>query len=185
MPSIVLCEHARMHEVSSPCVVSLTWRLEDAQSEWIDTLDDPTEFLIGGDDLLPKVQEALLNQPVGAEVAVALEPADAFGEYDSNLVCFEPKHLFPAEVEPGMRFEGLPPGAQTADMPAQAIYTVTEVYPEHVVLDANHPLAGIGLRMYVQLRGIREATAEEIERGSVGDSPVDVLDDAPPEGPLH
>lgn len=174
-----------MHEVSSPCVVSLTWRLEDAQSELIDTLDEPTEFFIGGEDLLPKVEEALLNQPAGAEVAVALEPADAFGEYDSSLVCFEPKQLFPAEVEPGMRFEGLPKGAQTPDMPAEAIYTVTEVYPDHVVLDANHPLAGIGLRMYVRLRAIRAATAEEIERGSVGDSPVDLLDDDRPDGPMH
>lgn len=174
-----------MHEVSSPCVVSLTWRLEDAQSELIDTLDEPTEFLLGGDDLLPKVEEALLNQPVGAEVAVALEPVDAFGEYDSNLVCFEPKQLFPEAVEPGMRFEGLPPGAQTPDMPADVIYTVTEVYPDHVVLDANHPMAGIGLRMYVQLRGIREATAEEVERGSVTGPLLDVLDGAPPEAPLH
>jgi FKBP-type peptidyl-prolyl cis-trans isomerase SlyD len=174
-----------MHEVSSPCVVSLTWRLEDAQSELIDTLDEATEFFLGGDDLLPKVEEALLSQPAGAEVAVALEPADAFGEYDSNLVCFEPRHLFPEGVEPGMRFEGLPKGAETPDMPAEAIYTVTEVYPEHVVLDANHPLAGIGLRMYVQLRAIREATPQEIQQGSVSGPLLDVLDGAPPEAPLH
>ncbi len=174
-----------MHEVSSPCVVSLTWRLEDAQSELIDTLDEATEFFLGGEDLLPKVEEALLNQPVGAEVAVALEPADAFGEYDSGLVCFEPKRLFPDNVEPGMRFEGLPKDAQTPEMPADAIYTVTEVYPDHVVLDGNHPLAGIGLRMYVQLRGIRQATTDEIERGSVGGALLDVLDGSPPDAPLH
>jgi FKBP-type peptidyl-prolyl cis-trans isomerase SlyD len=174
-----------MHEVSSPCVVSLTWRLEDAQSELIDTLDEATEFFLGGDDLLPKVEAALLNQPVGAEVAVALEPADAFGEYDSGLVCFEPKGLFPDNVEPGMRFEGLPPNAQTPDMPAEAIYTVTEVYPDHVVLDGNHPLAGIGLRMYVQLRAVRAATAEELAQRSVGGPLLQVLEGTPPEAPLH
>jgi FKBP-type peptidyl-prolyl cis-trans isomerase SlyD len=70
-------------------------------------------------------------------------------------------------------------------MPAEAIYTVTEVYPEHVVLDANHPLAGIGLRMYVQLRAIREATPQEIQQGSVSGPLLDVLDGAPPEAPLH
>ena len=50
---------------------------------------------------------------------------------------------------------------------------------------AHCALAGIGLRMYVQLRAIRAATAEEIERGSVGDSPVDLLDDDRPDGPMH
>jgi FKBP-type peptidyl-prolyl cis-trans isomerase SlyD len=174
-----------MQEVTSPCVVSLTWRLEDAQSELIDTLDEPTEFLVGGDDLLAKLEEALQGQGVGAEVALALEPADAFGEYDPNLVCFEPRSLFPEGLEPGMRLEGLPEGAQTPDMPADAVYTVTEVYPEHLVLDGNHPLAGIGLRMYVQVRGLREATPDEVGRGTVGGSLLAVLDGAPPDAPLH
>ena len=50
------------------------------------------------------------------------------------------------------------------------IYTVTEVYPEHVVLDGNHPLAGIALRLDVKVRDVREATEAEIEAGSVSDS---------------
>ena len=174
-----------MHEVTNPCVVSLTWRLEDAQSELIDTLDEATEFFVGGEDLLPKVEEALLEQPVGAELALALEPVDAFGDYDPGLVCFEPKALFPEGIEPGMRLEGLPKGAQTPDMPLDTIYTVTEVYPEHVVLDGNHPLAGIGLRMYLTVRGIRAATPDELKAGSVGGSLLAVVDAAPPEAPLH
>ena len=53
-------------------------------------------------------------------------------------------------------------------MPEDAIYTVTEVYPDHVVLDGNHPLAGIALRLALVVRDVREATDEEIEAGSVG-----------------
>ncbi|MBH9554270.1 FKBP-type peptidyl-prolyl cis-trans isomerase [Inhella gelatinilytica] len=174
-----------MEEVQTPCVVSLTWRLEDAQSELIDTLDTPTEFLVGGEDLLPKVEQALLGQLTGAEIGVALEPTDAFGEYDADLVCFEARSLFPAEVDVGMRFEGLPPGAQSEDMPMEAIYTVTEVYPEHVVLDGNHPLAGIGLRLHLKVCGVREATEEELEAKSVGGSFVQVLEGAPADEPLH
>lgn len=174
-----------MEEAQSPCVVSLTWRLEDAQSELIDTLEAPTEFLLGGEDLLPKVEEALLGQTVGAEIGVALEPVDAFGEYDADLVCFEARALFPQEVEVGMRFEGLPPGAQSEDMPLDAVYTVTEVYPEHVVLDGNHPLAGIGLRLHLKLCALREATPEELEAKTVGGSFVQVLEGAPSDEPLH
>jgi FKBP-type peptidyl-prolyl cis-trans isomerase SlyD len=52
-------------------------------------------------------------------------------------------------------------------MPEDAIYTVTEVYPDHVVLDGNHPLAGIALRLALVVRDVREASEAEIEAGSV------------------
>ena len=61
-----------------------------------------------------------------------------------------------------MHFEGLPEGSATPDMPADVIYTVTEIYPSHVVLDGNHPLAGIALRLHLKVRDVREATADEI-----------------------
>ena len=57
-----------------------------------------------------------------------------------------------------MQFEGLPEGSATPGMPADAIYTVTEVYPTHVVLDGNHPLAGMALRLHLKVRDVREAT---------------------------
>ncbi|MFN4115525.1 MAG: peptidylprolyl isomerase [Inhella sp.] len=175
-----------MEEIQSPCVVSLTWTLHDAQGELIDVLDEATEFLVGGDDLLAKVEQALIGQSLDAEVAVALQPDEAFGDYRPELVCFEARSLFPPELELGMRFDGLPEGAATADMPKETIYTVTEIYPEHVVLDGNHPLAGIGLRMYLQVKGLREATASEIAAKSVGNGLVQVLESgAPPDSTLH
>ena len=109
-----------------------------------------------------------------------------FGDYDADLVCFEDRSLFPDEVEPGMQFEGLPEGATTPEMPDDAIYTVTEVYPSQVVLDANHPLAGIALRLHLTVRGVREATEEEIEAGSVNDSAAfSVLNTVPPAPGVH
>ena len=176
-----------MQSIQTPCVASLTWTLHDAQGELIDVLEEPTEFLVGGDDLLTKVEQALLDQPVGAEVPIALQPEEAFGDYRPELVCFEARTLFPPELEVGMRFEGLPEGAVTPDMPADTIYAITEIYPEHVVLDGNHPLAGIGLRMLVQVRAVREATAEELAARSVGKGLVQVLESgAPPaDATLH
>jgi FKBP-type peptidyl-prolyl cis-trans isomerase SlyD len=78
-----------------------------------------------------------------------------------------------------MRFEGLPEGAVTPDMPVEAIYTVTEVYDSHVVLDGNHPLAGMALRLHLVVRDVREASDEEIEAGSVGSGVLDVMDVLP------
>jgi FKBP-type peptidyl-prolyl cis-trans isomerase SlyD len=172
-------------DITSPCVVTLTWTLSDAQNQLIDELNEPVEFFYGGDDLLPKVEEALAGQTVGFEASLHLEPEHAFGDYRSALVCFEAKSLFPPEVQPGMQFEGLPEGAATPDMPQDLIYTVTDVYPEHVVLDANHPLAGMALRLQLKVMDVRVATEAEVGAGSVGDSPFALLNGAPPGEPLH
>jgi len=171
-------------DITSPCVVTLTWTLSDAQGQLIDELDEPVEFFFGGEDLLPKVEEALAGQAEGFETQLHLEPEHAFGDYDAELVCFERRALFPADLEPGMRFDGLPDGA-ASEMPEGLIYTVTEVYPEHVVLDANHPLAGIALRIALKVRGVREATEEEQAAGSVGESPLAVLSGPPPGSSVH
>ncbi|HEX4232832.1 MAG TPA: peptidylprolyl isomerase [Caldimonas sp.] len=173
-------------EIVAPCVVSLTWRLADAQGVEIDELREPVEFFFGGDDLLQKVEEALAGKEPGFETTVHLEPEHAFGEYDAGLVFFESRDIFPdGTVDAGMQFEGPPPGAATPDMPEDAVYTVTEVYPDHVVLDGNHPLAGIALRLSLVVRDVREATEAEIEAGSVGNSGLSVLAAATPGPHLH
>lgn len=161
--------------IAAPCVVSLCWKLDDAQGAPIDELREPLEFFFGGDDLLAKVEQAIDGQEPGFETGLHLEPEHAFGEYDPALVCFEQRSLFPETVEPGMQFDGLPEGAATENMPRDVIYTVTEVYESHVVLDGNHPLAGIALRLRLQVHDVREASGEEIEARSLGSDAVTVL----------
>jgi FKBP-type peptidyl-prolyl cis-trans isomerase SlyD len=162
-------------EISAPCVVSLTWKLNDAQNRPIDELAEPVEFFYGGGDLLAKVEDVLAGYEAGAKVQLQLEPEDAFGADKAELVCFEDRKLFPEQLEVGMAFEGLPKGHVTPDMPADAIYIVSEIYPEHVVLDGNHPLAGIALRLDIQVHDVREASEEEIEARTVGGTPLTVL----------
>lgn len=171
--------------ITAPCVVSLTWRLHDAQGQPIDELAEPVEFFVGGEDLLPQVEQALLDQDEGFETHLHLEPEQAFGDYRPELVCFEAREIFPESVEVGMQFDGLPEGAATPDMPTEAIYTVTEVYPSHVVLDANHPLAGIALQLHLTVRAVREATDDEIEAGSVSSPILSVLGGTPSGTSLH
>jgi FKBP-type peptidyl-prolyl cis-trans isomerase SlyD len=154
-------------EITRQCVVALTWTLKDTLGEVLDVLDEPVEFLVGGGDLLAKIEEALQGHEPGEALDLHLEPEEAFGDYDDQLVFLEPRALFPAELEEGMTFEGLPPGGN-ADAPKDILYTVTEIYPEHVVLDGNHPLAGIAIRLHLKVEGVREATEEEVGRGSAG-----------------
>lgn len=173
--------------ITHPCVVGLTWKLRDAQGEELDELAAPVEFYFGGDDLLAKVEEALEGQEAGFETTLHLEPEQAFGDYDPNLVFFEARAALPERIEVGMQFEGLPPGATTPDMPEEAIYTVTEAYADHVVFDGNHPLAGIALRLELKVHDVRAATEDEIEARSVGQPAFTVLGGGGGAGgaPLH
>jgi FKBP-type peptidyl-prolyl cis-trans isomerase SlyD len=63
-----------------------------------------------------------------------------------------------------MRFEGLPGGGND-----DTIYSVTDIAGDKVVLDGNHPLAGIGLEFRCHVRTVRAATDEEIARGGADD----------------
>ncbi|MDR2335065.1 MAG: FKBP-type peptidyl-prolyl cis-trans isomerase [Burkholderiaceae bacterium] len=156
-------------EITQQCVVALTWELKDTLGDELDVLDEPVEFLVGGDDLLTRIDEALQGHKVGDELQLHLEPEEAFGEYQENLIFLEPRDKFPADIEEGMTFDGtaLPEGLSPG-MPKDALYTVAQIYPEHVVLDGNHPLAGIALRIKLKIHAIREATEDEIGRGSAG-----------------
>ena len=173
-------------EITEQCVVALTWVLKDTLGEELDVLDDPVEFLVGGDDLLARIEEALQGHGVGAALALHLEPEDAFGDYQDKLLFLEPRHLFPDDIEEGMTFEGtaLPEGINP-EAPRDALYTVAQIYPEHVVLDGNHPLAGVALRLALKVHGVREATEEEIGRGTAGAGFFRIQPQAPGNDLLH
>ena len=89
-------------KITPQCVVALTWTLKDTLGETLDELDEPVEFLLGGDDLLAKIEESLQGHEAGATIDLHLEPENAFGDYDENLVFLEARKLFPAELEEGL-----------------------------------------------------------------------------------
>ncbi len=154
-------------KITEQCVVALTWTLKDTLGEELDVLDEPVEFLVGGSDLLASLEQALHGHGVGDTVELQLEPQNAFGDYDDRLLFLEPRHLFPENIEEGMGFEGLPDGCNTT-APKDRLYFVSDIYPEHVVLDGNHPLAGIALRITLKVHAVREAQISEVGRGSLG-----------------
>lgn len=154
-------------KINEQCVVGLSWTLKDTLGEVLDESDEPVEFLVGGKDLLAKIDEALLGHEAGDRLELHLEPEHAFGDYDDRLLFLEPRHLFPEALEEGMGFEGLPEGC-TPTAPRDRLYFVSDIYPEHVVMDGNHPLAGIALRLKLRVHSVREATQDEVGRGTLG-----------------
>ena len=173
-------------DITEQCVVALTWTLKDTLGEELDVLDEPVEFLVGGNDLLPVIERALQGYTVGADVDIQIEPEQAFGDFNDQLLFLEPRSLFPPEIEEGMTFDGsaLPEGINPS-APRTGLYTVTEIYPEHLVLDGNHPLAGIALRLQLTVQGVREATEEEIGKGTAGTGFFRIQPQAPGNSLLH
>jgi len=162
------CDNPRM-EITRQCVVGLTWTLKDTLGEELDVLEEAVEFLVGGDDLFTRIEDALQGHEAGERLQLQLEPEEAFGDFDDQLIFLEPRALFPAQIEEGMVIEGhaLPAGC-SAQAPRDALYTITDVYPEHVVLDGNHPLSGIALRLQLKVESVRAATEEEVAQRSAG-----------------
>ena len=145
-------------------VVKLDYELRDADGQALEDEGAQLEYLHGGfGGVFPKVEEALEGKEAGSEVALTLEPLDAFGEYDAELLRVEPRARFPAVIEVGMRFEGVPGDREDEAL----IYTVTDITPESVVVDGNHPLAGERLWFKCTVSSVRAATQEELQHGHV------------------
>jgi FKBP-type peptidyl-prolyl cis-trans isomerase SlyD len=87
-------------------------------------------------------------------VRIQLEPEQAFGEYDTDLVRLEPA---------GRYGDGLAVGMEVEE--GSRLYTVTDIAGGQVVLDGNHPLAGMALRFSLDVLAVRNAKPEEIARG--------------------
>ena len=157
-------------KIAKNTVVTVHYKLSDAQGTLIEDGQEPMVYLHGGyENTLPKIEEALEGKVSGFDTTIQVEPEDAFGDYDETLVFLEPRSIFPEALEEGMTFDGaaLPTGG-SPQIPPDRIYTATEIYPEHVVLDGNHPLAGIAIRLALKVESVREASLDEIGQGSLG-----------------
>lgn len=147
-------------KIAKNTVVTVHYKLSDAQGNLIEESREPMVYLHGGyENTLPKIEEALEGKDVGFETTIQVEPDDAFGEYDASLVKIEPRNRLPDPVEVGMQFEGTPDEGEDSE---PVIFTVTDVADDQVVLDGNHPLAGMALRFTLNVAEVRPATEEEI-----------------------
>jgi len=152
-------------KIAKDTVVSLNYELTDANGVLLEKVEEPVSYLHGGyDGIFPAVEEALQDKDVGEQCNITLQPDDAFGEYEHELVRVEPRGLFPENVAVGMQFEG---GAEGADDEDYMLYTVLDVTDKEVTVDGNHPLAGKVLNFACTVSGVRPATEDELAHGHV------------------
>ena len=148
-------------------VITLDYNVTDSDGVVVDEGREQLVYLHGGyDDIFPKIEEELQDKKVGETVRIKLQPDEAFGDYDEQLIQIEPRKDFPKELQVGMQFEGGPEDGGEDDF---VIYRVTDIADDKVVLDGNHPLAGMALVFTCTVTDVRPASAEEIEHGHVHD----------------
>lgn len=149
--------------VAAKTVVSLYYSLYDSDGKLIEKASEPMEYLHGGfSGIFPAVEKALEGKTTGDICRVKLQPEDAFGEYDAELVRMEDADKFPDTVKVGMQFEG-----QSDKTRETIVYTVTDIADGKVVVDGNHPLAGQTLNFECTVGIVRKATKEELAHGHV------------------
>ena len=146
-------------------VVTLSYRVTDTDGKSIDDGQVPIVYLHGGyGGIFDRIEEQLQGQDIGTKLEVKLQPEDAFGEYDAELVNIEERNLFPENIEVGMQFER---GEEDDEEEEGALYTITDITDDKVVVDGNHPLAGLALIFSCTVTDVREASKEEVTHGHV------------------
>lgn len=149
--------------ISKDVVVTLKYSVTDPDGNLVDSGAAPLVYLHGGyGGIFQPIEEALEGQAAGYEVVVKLQPEDAFGEYDEELVEVESRSNFPDSIEVGMQFERVSPDGEE-----EGLYTVTDIADDRVVIDGNHPLAGTALVFSCTVVEVRKASAEELTHGHV------------------
>lgn len=151
-------------EVSADRVVTLHYTLKDDDGAVLDSSagGEPLAYIQGHGNLVVGLEKALEGRADGTSLSVVVAPADGYGTRDESLVQRVPKRTLQGAgaLKKGMQFQARTEGGMR-------LFTVMAVIGDMVTLDGNHPLADRTLHFDVQIVGVREATAEELEHGHV------------------
>ncbi len=149
-------------KIEKDSVVTMRFKASELSGKVLEDGKTSMAYLHGGySNVLPKIEEALEGQSAGYKVTLELQPEDAFGERDENLVQTISKSQFPPGVKVGGQLRG-------RDLEGrERVFEVKKIKGQEVILDANHPLAGTALRFEVTVISVRAATDEEIAHGHV------------------
>lgn len=145
-------------------VVAIDYTLTDHEGTVIDTSDgrEPLKYLHGRGALIPGLEKELAGKVAGDKLDVAIQPEEGYGVRNEELLQAVPKEHFAhvPDLQAGMQFQAN--GEQ-----GPILVTIIEVTDDKVMVDGNHPLAGVVLNFKVEIKEVRDASAEEVEHGHV------------------
>jgi len=149
--------------ISKNCLVTLDYTVFDTENNLLDSGAQPLIYLHGGyGDVFEKIEKAFEGKSIGDSIHTQLSPKEAFGEYKQELVLIEDRSQFEDDLTVGQNVEMV--FSEGEDEEIMLTYTVVEILEDRVILDANHPLAGVTIIFDGTVIGVREATSDEIEK---------------------
>ncbi len=167
-------------KIENGCLIQLEYTLRKESGEVLESSDKdgPMDYLHGFGDLPEAIEQALEGQEKGFKASVTLDPPDAYGEYDAQMLISVPRDEFPpdAEVVKGDWIDiHLEPEEKTPEevaseeaseeepedetLPAR----VVDITPDAISLDANHPYAGLVITFDVTVLSVEVAPVEDAE----------------------
>ncbi|MBJ6762372.1 peptidylprolyl isomerase [Corallococcus sp. H22C18031201] len=150
-------------KIAKDCVVSIEYRMHLGDGNVVDESEpgEPLEYLQGYEEIVPGLEKVLEGKQAGESLKVVVGPDEGYGDYDPEGVEEVPRSEFPEdlEIQAGGVLSATDPDGDEVD------FLVKEVRKDSVLVDFNHPLAGKTLHFEVTVKGVRAATAEELEHG--------------------
>ena len=140
-------------------LVTLAVKMADMTGKILEeTGPEGITYLHGHGDIFPKIEAALEGRFPGEGFTIALEPEDAFGEYDADAIRMVPLERLgdPESVVPGLQFDEVP-----GEGPDGRIWRITDVAEGVAILEAYHPLAGCGLQFEVKVMSVEDPSGDE------------------------
>jgi FKBP-type peptidyl-prolyl cis-trans isomerase SlyD len=155
-----------MAKIEPNAYVLLDYTLKDDKGEVLDESigegGEPISYVHGYGMLVPGLEAGLAGLAVGDEKKISVSPAEGYGDRDDELVLEVDKQDFPdpKRITPGDEFVAESPDGD------EVVMRVVELTKDGVIVDANHPLAGLTLHYQVRVREVRAATEEEIAQAA-------------------
>ena len=144
-------------------IVTIHYTLKNDAGETLDSSSggEPLSYLHGADNIVPGLERELTGRQTGDKLTVVVQPEDGYGTREGPEPQPVPRSAFPddAELRAGMQILAQGPSGDPFPL------WLVSVSEDHVLVDQNHPLAGVTLHFEVEITGIRAATDEEKSHG--------------------
>ncbi len=127
--------------------VHYTGKLDDGTVFDASTEEDPLLFTIGGGQIIPGFEQAVVGMRPGESKTVKIPAEEAYGQRREDLILEIEKTQLPEGLKPeiGMQLQSRQPDGSII------VLTIADIRESHITLDANHPLAGKDLTFDIQL----------------------------------
>lgn len=139
--------------------IEIHYALSEENGEFIESSEnqEPLRYLHGHNQIIDGLEHALSNRAIGDKFSTVVPAAQAYGEYQDDLLQTVPLDAFEDKenLQEGMQF-------QAEDQLGPVLVTVKSIVDDQVTLDTNHPFAGKNLKFDVEIISVTEASAEEL-----------------------